>query len=63
MTGLTDRHPRQLMHFFNICIYLEISFLNLIHDNPEHRLIRKQFLFVDQYFEAIDRRIHELAQN
>lgn len=35
-------------------------FSNLRKDDPEHQLVRKQLLFVDQYFDAIDRRIQEL---
>jgi len=30
-------------------------------DNPEVRMIRKQLLFVDQYFEEVERKLHELA--
>ena len=37
-------------------------FSHLRADHPEDRLIRKQLLFVDQYFEAIDRRIQELSK-
>lgn len=29
--------------------------------DPEHRLLRRQLLFVDQYFEEIDRKFHELG--
>jgi len=35
-------------------------FSRLNPDDAEHRMIRKQLLFIDQYFEAIDRRIQEL---
>ncbi|HEV8051886.1 MAG TPA: hypothetical protein VGP47_05275 [Parachlamydiaceae bacterium] len=35
-------------------------FSHLRPDDSEHCLVRKQLLFVDQYFEAIDRRIQEL---
>lgn len=37
-------------------------FSHLNYDDPEHRLIRKQLLFIDQYFEAIDRRIQSLSK-
>jgi len=37
-------------------------FAKLRPDNAEHRLMRKQLLFIDQYFEAIDRRIQELMR-
>lgn len=35
-------------------------FYRLRLDAPEERLIRKQFLFVDQYFEAIENRLQEI---
>ena len=40
--------------------YLFGNFFNhLKSDKPEERMIRKQFLFVDQYFEAIENKLHE----
>lgn len=38
-------------------------FSHLIPENSEHRLIRKQLLFIDQYFEAIDRKLQQLFKN
>lgn len=35
-------------------------FFHLQEDRPEERMIRKQFLFVDQYFEAVENKLHEL---
>lgn len=43
-------------------LYLFGSFFSRLRpDDPEHRLLRKQLLFIDQYFEAIERRIQELG--
>lgn len=36
-------------------------FHRLSYDVPEQKLLRKQMLFVDQYFESIETRIHESA--
>lgn len=45
-------------------LYLFGHFFSQFHfDDPEHRMIRKQLLFIDQYFEAIDRRIQELTKS
>lgn len=42
-------------------LHLFGSFFSRLHrDDFEHRLMRKQLLFIDQYFEAIERRIQEL---
>lgn len=42
-------------------LHLFGSFCSRLHrDDSEHRLVRKQLLFIDQYFEAIERRIQEL---
>lgn len=38
-------------------------FVKLRPDDPEHRMVRKQLLFIDQYFEAMDRKIQELNPN
>jgi hypothetical protein len=43
--------------------FLFSSFLHqLSFDNPEVRLLRRQLLFVDQYFDAIDSKLEELFQ-
>lgn len=34
-------------------------FYHLREEKPEERMIRKQFLFVDQYFEAVENKLHE----
>lgn len=37
------------------------NFFYLLHQNePEGKLIRNQFLFVDQYFEAVESQLHEM---
>lgn len=42
-------------------LYIFGKFFHQLHLNdPEHRLIRKQLLFVDQYFDAIARKLHDL---
>ncbi len=42
-------------------LYLFGKFFHKLHpDNPEQWLIRKQLLFVDQYFEAIDSKLQDL---
>jgi hypothetical protein len=44
-------------------LYLFGNFFSQLNpDNPEHRLMRKHLLFVDQYFEAIERKIQELSK-
>lgn len=37
-------------------------FSHLRDDHPEERMIRRQFLFVDQYFEAVENKINGLSQ-
>lgn len=45
-------------------LYLFGNFFSQFNfDDSEHRLIRKKLLFIDQYFEAIDRRIQELTKS
>lgn len=40
--------------------YLFGNFFHHLRDSkPEERMIRNQFLFVDQYFEAVENRLHE----
>lgn len=43
--------------------YLFGSFFHMLHQHePEGKLIRNQFLFVDQYFEAVESQLHEMRQ-
>ncbi|ADI37966.1 hypothetical protein [Waddlia chondrophila] len=43
--------------------YLFGSFFHmLLQHEPEGKLIRNQFLFVDQYFEAVESQLHEMQQ-
>lgn len=43
--------------------YLFGSFFHmLLQHEPEGKLIRNQFLFVDQYFEAVESQLHEMRQ-
>ncbi len=40
------------------------NFFHLLHQNePEGKLIRNQFLFVDQYFEAVESQLHEMRNH
>jgi hypothetical protein len=49
-----------LLHY----LYLFGNFFAKLHtENSEHRLMRRQLLFIDQYFEAIDRRIQDLKKH
>ncbi len=50
---------RQLLEYR----YLFGSFFHMLHQHePEGKLIRNQFLFVDQYFEAVESQLHEMSQ-
>lgn len=50
---------RQLLEYR----YLFGSFFQMLHQHePEGKLIRNQFLFVDQYFEAVESQLHEMRQ-
>lgn len=52
----------QVIQAFLQYLYLFGNFFSHLRpDDAEHRLIRKQLLFIDQYFEAIARRIQELS--
>lgn len=43
--------------------YLFGNFFNHLRQNePEEKMIRNQFLFVDQYFESIENKLHDLRQ-
>jgi hypothetical protein len=56
-----DRPISKAAHALLQYLYLFGNFFSQFSlDDPEYRLIRKQLLFVDQYFETIDRRIQEL---
>lgn len=58
-----ERPASKTAHALFQYLYLFGSFFSQFDmNNPEHRLIRKQLLFVNQYFEAIDRRINELVK-
>lgn len=62
----SDRFKRPLAEAVQALLeYLHLfgKFCSHLHrDDSEHRLVRKQLLFIDQYFEAIERRIQELYQ-
>ena len=58
-----ERAQRALSELSNQLLeyrYLFGNFFHNLHDkDPEERMIRNQFLFVDQYLEAVDNRLHE----
>ncbi len=57
---LTLRHITEIYQQLLEYRYLFGNFFHhLKEDKPEERMIRKQFLFVDQYFEVIENRLHE----
>ena len=44
--------------------YIFGKFFHYLHQNePEGKLIRNQFLFVDQYFETVENKLHEMQIN
>ena len=51
---------RQLLEYR----YIFGKFFHYLDQNePEGKLIRNQFLFVDQYFETAENNLHEMQQN
>lgn len=58
-----DRPASKAAHALLQYLYLFGNFFSQFSLNdPEYRLIRKKLLFVDQYFEAIDRKIQDLVK-
>lgn len=54
--SMIEESERQLLEYR----YLFGNFFHALRDTrPEERMIRNQFLFVDQYFEAIETKIHD----
>lgn len=62
-----DKSHRALVEMSNQLLeyrYLFGNFFHNLHDkDPEERMIRNQFLFVDQYLEAVDNRLHEWKES
>ena len=62
-----ERAHNALMEMSNQLLeyrYLFGEFFHNLHDkDPEERMIRNQFLFVDQYLEAVDNRLHEWKES
>ncbi len=55
----TSDYAKQLLEYR----YLFGSFFYMLHQHgPEGKLIRNQFLFVDQYFEAVESLLYEVRQ-
>lgn len=61
----TEEIAPEVSKVYQVLLEYRYLFGNFFHelrpDIPEERLLRKEFLFVDQYFEAIENRLQEVS--